>query len=374
MSFFVRSYFSGWFFRSLGIVWISSYLITSCLDQIDIEVPKGGAEQLVIQGKMVIGEPTRVHVNLSKLFDFTANSRSQITARWVRLYDEDGNYLDLESGGRGDYFLTLPADDPDFPVRFGRGYYLELATFDDRVYRSDLEVGVQVPRADQLTYELVDLPALDPLGRVVPTEHVQYRVNTPLTTGEGNPRVFLNWLTEWTFKVNDTPYQPNIEQKVCYITQKLGVTAFNSLDPNALADDYLEDEVVYEGFVLRNYGEGLYFTLIQESLSETAYEFYRQVRQNTERKGNVFDAPPGAVISNIRNVEDETDTVHGFFYVTQQDTIRTYVNPESVGSPPFYCPPPKGILTQSGNCADLICCDCLSVENSTAIPPDFWEE
>lgn len=374
MSFIAELNFPGWFFRSVVIVLMSSYLLTSCLDQIDVEVPKSGPEQIVIQGKMVIGAPTRVHVNLSKLFDFTANSRSLITARWVRLYDEDGNYRELEGGSGGDYFLTIPMDDPDFPVRFGRGYYLELATFDGRTYRSDMEAGVQVPRADELTYELVDLPALDPLGRVVPTEHIQYRVSTPLTTGEGNPRVHLNWLTEWTFKVNDTPYRPSIEQKECYITQELGVTSFNSLDANALSSDYLEREVVFEGFVVRNYAEGLYFTLIQESLSETAYEFYRQVRQNTERNGNMFDAPPGAVVSNIQNIDDEKDRAHGFFYVTQQDTIRTYVNPESVGSPPFYCPPPNGILTQSGNCADLICCDCLSVENSTITPPDFWEE
>lgn len=361
-------------FRTLAFLLLSGFLIISCLDEIEVNVPSSGPEQYVIQGKMIIGSPTRVHVRISKLFDFTANTKSPIKARWVRLYDEDGNYLEMEDGSQGDYYLTLEPEDPAFPIQLQRGYYIELATFDNRTYRSDMEIGVPVPKADELSYELVDLPGFDPQGRIIPTEHVQYRISTPLSADENSPRAYLNWLTEWTFKVNDSPYQAHVQQKVCYITEQLGITSFNSLDPNALAQNYLQRQVIYENLVLRNYAEGLYFTVIQESLTETAYEFYRQIGQNTDRSGSMFDEPPGSIVSNIRNIEDEKDEAFGYFYVTQQDTIRTYVSPESVGSPPLYCPPPNGIVNQSGNCADLICCDCLSVNNSTIIPPDFWEQ
>lgn len=353
---------------------LSSFFVVACLDEIDVNVPSSGPEQYVIQGKVIIGSPTQVHVRISKLFDFTASTKSPIKARWVRLYDEDGNYLELEDGSQGDYYLTLDSNDPNFPIALGRGYYMELSTFDGRLYRSDIEKGIPVPKADKLSYELVDLPAFDAQGRVVLTEHVQYRISTPLAANETSPRAYLNWLTEWTFKVNDSPYQTNVDQKVCYITEQLGITSFNSLDPNALAEEYLEDQIIYENLVLRNYAEGLYFTVIQESLTETAYEYYRQIGQNTDRSGSMFDEPPGSIVSNIKNTEDEKDKAFGFFYVTQQDTIRTYVSPQSVGSPPFYCPPPQGIVTQSGNCADLICCDCLSVANSTVSLPSFWEE
>lgn len=350
----------------------STFLVVSCLDRIDITVPPSGQEQFVIQGKMIIGSPTRIQVRISRLFDFTANTRSPIKARWVRLYDEDGNYLEMEDAAEGNYVLTIPENNPEFPARLNRAYYIELATFDNRTFRSEMERGMPVPRADRLTYERVFLPAYDAQGRVVPMEHVQYRLSTPLTADENSPRTYLNWLPEWTFKVNDSPYQAHVQQKVCYITESLAVTSFNSLDPNVLSQNYLEGQVIYESLILRKYAEGLYFTVIQESLSETAYEYYRQIGQNTERGGNVFDEPPGSVVSNIRNIEDDKDKAFGFFYVTQQDTVRTYVNPQSIGSPPNYCPPAGGIVNQSGNCADLICCDCLSVPNSTTVVPDYW--
>jgi hypothetical protein len=313
-------------------------------------------------------------VKIGKLFDFTANSKQPITARRVTLLDEDGRSIELEDLGLGNYALNIPRDHPDFPVELGKYYHLRVETFDNRTFESEPEQGVAVPKMQNLSYRFVERLWPNALGEFTPREIIQFNIDTPLRTEETGSELFLNWQTEWTFKVLDSPFQPGIEQKTCYITENLGITSINLIDSRSYTTDSLSDHAVYENIVSRHFGEGLVFTVIQRSLSEKAYTYFEQVAENTFRDGSMFERPPGRVISNFYNINDSEEETFGFFFVTEQDTIRRYISPEEVGSPPFYCPPPNGIVTQSGYCAESICCDCLSVERSTLTVPDFWEE
>ena len=363
-----------------GRFWIGAtacclaFIVYGCLDVIDIEVSGEAREKLVIQGHLIVGDPSLVQVKVSKLFDFTATSKRPTTARQVSLIDENGRSIVLKSLGQGDYAISIPRDYPDFSVELGRFYRLRLETFDGRIFESDPEKGLAVPRMDDLSFQLVQGQWPDATGGFRPQELIRYTIDTPLRTSEQDDDLHLRWQTEWTFKVQDSPYQHWIEQKTCYVTQQLDVTALDIFAPRAYETDYLFDHVVYENAITRNYGEGLVFTVIQQSMDENAYNYFDQVAQNTFREGSMFERPPGTLVSNIHNITDAEDAPFGYFFVTQQDTLHTYVRPEAVGSPPHYCPPPGGILTMSGYCADFICCDCLSVDNSTVTKPDFWEE
>lgn len=366
--------------RQSAKLWLSGlsglliFFLSGCLDVIDIETPSNNLESVVIQGKLVVGSPSHVNVKLSKLFQFVADGKQPVNARNVLLLDENNNGIELEDQGLGSYALTIPANSPDFQVELGTPYKIQVNTFDGRTFESSMEIGEAVPKPESINYRLIQREALDAIGNVRSQEFLQYNVNTPLKSTDANNNVRLGWEYQYTYKVNDTPFQFGINQKICYITQNLNISDVTVVDASELASDRLDDYTLYETRVSRNYGEGAYFTAIQESLSETAYNYFRQVAENTGRTGNMFEAPPGKVISNIANIADETDETFGFFYVTQQDTIRTFVDPELIGAPPNYCPPPNGLTREDGSCADPICCDCSSVPNSTTEIPDFWEE
>ncbi|WP_170110536.1 DUF4249 family protein [Flavilitoribacter nigricans] len=358
-----------------GILAVSIILLTSgCLDTIDIETPASNAESLVIQGKLVLSNPATVEVKISRLFNFTAEGKRPVNAQSVTLFDEDGNSIDLEDNGLGAYQRTLPANDPGFPVDVDRSYGIRIRTFDNRTFESAMEKGSAVPEIEGLNFRIVERELINAAGTTNKVDFLQYSVTTPLRTSEASGNVRLGWEYMHTFKVNDTPISQNVDQKVCYVTENLNVTDISVIDAAALSADRLSDYALYETMTSRVYGEGLYFTLIQESLSETAYEYFSQVAENTGRTGNMFESPPGKVVTNIRNVNDESDEAFGFFYVTQQDTIRQYINPELVGAPPAYCPPPQGLTRENGSCADALCCDCLSVPNSTVQKPAYWTE
>lgn len=361
-----------YFLSGLLGLWIA--LLPACLDVIDIETPIDNQESLVIQGKLVVGSPSLIQVKLSKLFNFTAEGKKPLNAQSVIVFDEDNNRLELDDRGLGNYRLIIPADHPTFKVELGKKYGIQVKTFDGRTFESAMEQADPVPAVELLDYQLVQREVVNQAGTTTQQEYLQYLITTPLRHAEAQRNVRLGWEYEQTFKVNDTPFQQNVVQKVCYITENLNVSDIKVVDSDALSGDRLENYELFETLVSRVYGEGLYFSVIQESLSETAYEYFTQVAENTGRTGNMFESPPGKVVSNMRNVNNEEDEAFGFFYVTQQDTIRKYIDPATIGAPPAYCPPPNGIVRENGSCADPICCDCLSVPNSTIQKPSFWVE
>lgn len=349
--------------------------LSACLDEIDLDTPADNQESLVIQGKMVIGEGSAlVQAKLSRLFNFTAEGKKLVNAQDVLLFDENNHELKLEVEGLGNYRLLIPADHPTFKVELGKGYGIRVRTFDGRTFESALEKADPVPSVSSLGFRTVEREFVNPAGSTSRFTFIQYFIDTPLRTSEAGNTVRLGWEYEHTFKVNDTPFQRGIDQKACYITQNLNVTDIQVIDASALSADSLYHYQLYELQLSRVFGEGLYFSVIQESLSETAYEYFTQVAENTGRTGNMFESPPGKIVSNFRNIADEEDEAFGFFYVTQQDTFRRYVSPQSVGAPAVYCPPPGGLTREDGSCADPICCDCLSVPNSTVQRPVYWVE
>lgn len=360
--------------RRYGLIGLLVATLPACLDVIDIETPTSNQESLVIQAKLVVGAPSQVEVKLSKLFNFTAEGKKPVNAQSVILFDEDNNRIELEDSGLGNYRLSIPADHPTFKVELGKSYGIQVKTFDGRTFESAMEKANPVPKVEELGYRMVQREIINQAGTSTFHDYLQYRIKTPLRTTEAGKDVRLGWEYYHVFKVNDTPYRQNVTQKVCYISQNLNVAEIKVVDATALSGDFLENYELYETEVSRVYGEGVYFTVIQESLSETAYEYFTQVAENTGRTGNMFEAPPGKVVSNFRNIADDTDEAFGFFYATQQDTIRKYVDPALIGSPPAFCPPPGGLLRENGSCAEPICCDCLSVPNSTVIRPAYWIE
>lgn len=357
-------------YRSLFAVLLLT--MAGCLSEIELETPAINQESLVIQGKLTVAEPAHIEVKISKLFTFSADGKKPVNARSVVLINEDQQEIELEDRGLGSYALDIPAGSAAFAIELGKPYYIRVETFDGRTFESAPELGLPVPKIANLQYQMVTREVLDVLGRPADADFVSYSVDTPLRTDAAGSNIRLGWEFFHTYKVTDTPPSSSVSPKVCYVTQNLNVAEVQVVDADGLTADSLRNYELYETNFMRVFGEGLYFTTVQESLTETAYEFFAQVAENTGRTGSMFEAPPGKVVSNIRNINDENDEAFGFFYVTQQDTMRVYVDTLQVGDPDHFCPPPGGLLRENGSCAEPICCDCLSDPKSTTVKPDYW--
>lgn len=360
-------------FTRLGVVVLLLGVAWSCLDEIELGVPKGTEETIVIQGQVVKGNPSRISVTVSRLFDFTASSVQLVNVRTVLLRDDLGNQLDIPSTDLGIYEMRLSANDARFQIEEGKSYQLVVSTFDGRTYASTFESMEPLIKADSISVKKIAKEVPDGNDGFIERDFFQYDIYTGLGKFETQEQPYLRWVLERTYRLTDGSAFIQAEPKTCYITQRVNVANIPLMDPGSITADRLDGVTVLEDLVNFFYAEGHYLNVYQQTVSEEVFRYWDNIRNVIERSGNMFEPPAGKITSNFENIDDPNDEAFGYFFVAQQDTVRIYVSPELAGSPGRLCPPPNE-MSQSGECPSGVCCDCLTEEVSTLRKPPFWVE
>jgi hypothetical protein len=73
--------------------------------------------------------------------------------------------------------------------------------------------------------------------------------------------------------------------------------------------------------------------LTQYALTPEAYEFYVNMKTNTEQLGSIFDAQPTQLMGNIHNTKNSNEPVIGYITVTNQQSKRIFITPDIL--PPY---------------------------------------
>lgn len=355
-------------FRIVPFLFFLAALFPGCLEKIDVQAPKDLLSAIVIQGHLAKGNPSLLRVEVSALFNFSGASRRLINVREVLLLDESGSSLSIPAVGLGVHALEIPEDHPSFRIETGKTYRLRVATRDGRTYESAPEPILPVPSARRLTAEVVDKEVLNREGEIVLAQYIRFFIDTPLITAEGGKKARLKWDALKTYRASD------LMDNTCYLTEVADVTNLWLQDGNLIAGEEIEKIPVHEEAIGSRFGEGFYLTVLQQSLSTKAFQYWDEVNQLIERTGSIFEPPAGKLKSNFININDPEEEAFGFFYATTQDTVRLYISPEFAGNPPSVCPPAGNLYSQSGDCIYPVCCDCRDVPNGTESKPDFWVE
>ena len=346
----------------------------SCLDQIDLPAPPGVEDALVIQGSIIKSTPSVIFVLVSELFDFTSNTLKPVNVRLVEVMDENGVILKIPEAGLGRYRIEIPDGSPDFSVEFGKSYQLHVVTRDGREYFTNYEPLYELPVPDSLSMEVFEATVVAADGSLSTKDKVRVQVYTSTDIPGMEDRARLKWDVERTYRVTDSPPGLFDPIKVCYLTENVVGANLQVVDGNDRTTDRVDEFTVYESTITSAFGEGMYVNVYQQSISAGAFEYWRQVKLLIERSGNMFEPPAGRISTNLTNPNDPDDDIFGYFYCYTQDTIRLYIDPEDVMSPPPSCPPPGGVLNEAGDCAVAVCCDCLSHLRSTLAKPEYWTE
>jgi hypothetical protein len=353
---------------------LSLLTLTACLDPIELKIPEGFDETLVIQGVLTKGSPSSMELTVTRMFDFTIESLTRVNVSEVILSDEEGNSVEIDRAGTGLYRTVFDESHP-IEIALNKSYKVNILTFDGRRYESTLEALLPVPQVDSLAIQGIEKEIVFADGETTRVDSlVRLALYTPLSEASSGERVSLKWDLRRVYRVTDTPIEVGVQRKTCYLTEDINITTVKIFDANDLGTIRLEDYEVFDQAFNPTMGEGLYYELIQSSLTPTAFEYFDQVRQVLEREGNMFEAPPGKLVTNFINTEDAREEVFGYFYATTTDTARVYVSPDFANFPRTFCPPASGLTRMDGSCAAPTCCDCLSFENSTTIRPSFWVE
>jgi len=347
-------------------------LQVNCREAIEFEVEETLKNTLVIQGKLIKGEPSKVEVKIGEVFDLSTNP-SLLLAEFVQIIDDANNNLDLQTKQQGVFNLDIPKNHPNFKVDYGRAYKIRLQLKNGDFYESTFDTLYPVPQMEELKIGKKDKTIVRSDGLMQTQEIVIFSINTSFFPPTFRDKARLLWEYEGVYKQTDSPPgsissyfcrpQTNIP-KTCYVRIN-PVDNYKSLNTKRLSGDRIEDFVIYEANNSRSFvfSEGYYLTVYQQSLSETAFTYWNQVTDLTNRDGTIFKVPANQIVSNWQNIDASNTKVFGLFFATESVQKRIYVSPSFAGNPPLLCPS-----------KNLECVNCLCQEQSTTEKPKWWIE
>ncbi len=355
--------------RSLAVLLLAGLVLPGCIDDIQLDGQDRRLDNMVVQGKLVKGDPSIVEVATSRLKRLGDNVVNEtIGVRGVVLHDDAGNALPLTQTAIGMYRNEIPAAGGVLTVETGKSYYITVETLDGQLIESRPDELQPIPLMDSVQVRPNQVEELNEAGVPGLVDHLAFGVFTPLQAAGQPAGARLRWLLEGIFKLTQGD---GINGRLCYMTDFLNRYDVFLLPRELLNSAYLDFFEVVNLEVTSRFAEGYYLSVYQESLSDQAYEYWRNVRLATNRTGSIIETPAGPFNGNLRDVNDPENAVYGLFYVTAQDTARIYVSPETAGNPRRNCPIPFSSMPPP---PPTPCTNCLAFTGSSLIAPYYWEE
>lgn len=342
---------------------ITLFSLPGCVEKIDIQPPSGLSNSLVVLGRVVLGEPTRIEAEVSRLFSFNSETRGGVSVKSVHLFDDKGNRMLLRQRDLGKFFTILEESDP-IQVEIGGSYGLEVLTFEDQLFVSQLDILQDNHVIEGIDFELVERSVENALGDLEEELKILVSIDTKFSNNEGKL-----WELNSTYKLTDSP--PSKDPKSCYITSVVDVNKLPVLKSESDKVNDINELPLFELPIDFRMAEGMYIQISQYSLSPESTKFWEQSSFLVEREGGLFDKPVGLISSNFTNVNNPDEEVFGYFYSTKEEVVRVKVPSDLIGNIKLPCPPivrPNSVPI----CPTTICCDCLDAPISTTEKPDYW--
>lgn len=349
-------------------------------------------------------------IEISKSAGLTNPSFDPVSGSLVEVIREDGELRKFSESEPGYYSAYL---DAAF-LQTGNAYLLHVITPDGQEYESEFDRLRPVPAIDSIYY-LVETNSLasksDSISGIrfycdftYDKKDYEY-IRWDLTeTYEFHNREDLEYIIlDLDHRVKVLP--DTSIYRICYITNELS-TIFSISLGNLHLGKYVKKPF---GFVPNNQLEQKlhhkYSLLVKQySLGEEAFYYWNELKKNSQEQGSLIDRQPALLKSNIRNVNNETEVVLGFFSMAGVVESRAFAfEPEGLDLSPYedYCytePSEEQPVKKSFKVGwyypkepapmyfarpwlspalplvvvNKACVDCREYKNSTHIMPDFW--
>lgn len=362
-------------------------LLYACVEPYEIANYGANERSIVISGSITTRQGYQM-VEVSRVVDVKIPLFEGMSGCEVLFLEEQGKMFKLQEVQRGKYGVQMSDDD----LQEGKSYQLRVYTPDGKEYASSYEkIGVNPP-INEVYGERKDKSGVDNLQK-----GVQFYYDF---VGDGEKERFYKielyetWEYHAAFPINWT-YDGKIAQSnivydyyTCYKTQKIDQVF--TLSTGQLEGTY------YPRFPLNwEYEEPEKFKykysllVVQYELSEEAYGYWKKLEELNNVSDGMFTKQPGNLESNIKNIEDETEEVIGFFYVSSLQQKRFIYNDDFDIMPnenldcilyeedklnelsndryPYYLVMDAGKVMM----APKTCFDC-QLKGGSIIKPDFW--
>ena len=341
-----------------------------CIEPYDFEVTDT-AEVLVIDG-LLTNEQKEHEVKLSLSGSLDNNINTPISGAEVWITEDEAIRIDLTELESGIYRTA-----PTIAGKPGSSYQLGIKLKDGKTYQSSIQKLSEPVEIDSVYGQYLELPSQED-DQII--EGVQFFVDTHDFTSEASffryeyeedyiIRVRYPSRFEW---YSDTQtYGPRKEDiGTCYghiASQGLIIASTSGLSENRLSEFPIltvktSDTQLYHRFAI---------ILRQYSISSSAYQYYKKLQENNESAGSFFDKQKGAVVGNMTNIDNQAESVLGYFEVSALSSQTNFFSTNDFVDEGFK---PEG--RYSSSCNPEVALDTLaisSLSNSTMAGKNIYD-
>ncbi|MBR4134715.1 MAG: DUF4249 family protein [Bacteroidales bacterium] len=302
--------------------------VSSCVYPFEPELDKSSGRNLVIEGDLLIGSFSYIRLSYMSYLD-------EDLAEWdvkaeVRAEDEKGNMYNGKKVDSNLYLISLNLADPSSRFR------LYVVLDDGREYASEWAEARRAPVVDEITHELD-----------ATTNQVRFNITLHSDDGEQYFRWFFDedweyeslydakyWYSIDTSDPDDNgtmiKYGPREGTHYCWMNQQstgLYFTTTRDLESNKV-----QEKNFYRVAAQTQRMSSLYSMNVRvESTTEDCYDYWKNVRTNSENLGDLFSPIPSEMRGNIYNLSDPDETVLGFVNVSTVAEKRVFVDNKKTG-------------------------------------------
>jgi hypothetical protein len=321
-----------------------------------------GEKQLVIHGRVTDGKAgNKVTIAFTSSFN---GSQEPITGAQVVLLENDIPLAYYEEDTPGVYLLNFENDS----ARTGRKYSVEVRLADGRIIKS---VPAELPGLAAVDRPFFDASVIDvqvnQAGLQVERNLIQLFIDTEIVAPEQD--FYLKWdvIETYSFqeRIRITPIPPD----PCYVTNNITGTEVRLFNGAEIKVPAIRDQLLVSTEIDSRFAFDYYFSVVQFTMNEDAYQYWSQINQIANLQGSIFDQVSGAVNGNLFNSNDPAEEVLGYFEVVRADTSRVRVRADDID---FFvqlpCP------HQLRDVEPPECTFCPLLDNSTIVRPYFFED
>ena len=367
------------------------FIISSCVEKYWPEMTKY-ENVLVVDGVLTNGDEL-CEVRLS--YSSSVDNEKLIPINDAELYITDEHNIEIQLVETDDGVYQV--SDTLFRGQIGNSYQLHIALANGRNYISDMNILTAQSPIDSIfgvqeTHEEINFNH-DISG-------IQFYVNNHSNISD---TCYYLWKLSQTFEYRSTFdidylyvgwFMPNPNPdslRTCWLTSNVD-QIFTMATEHLNKPEITDFPLIYISTQTKQLSVRYSLLVKQLSISKTAFNFWDALRQQNIDQGNLYSRQPLQIRGNVKNINDDDETVLGYFTVAGITKKRIYVNRPVM---PFYydiCVPNYSLLLfinweppsewpiyivhipNSGKAGANTesCFDCR-LEGGSLTPPDFWE-
>jgi hypothetical protein len=313
-------------------VFILSFMLAGCKNPYLPPIIASNSNYLVIEGVVNSGQDSTI-LKISRTVNLSGNTNSKPELNAVVTVESDQTAIyQIPEIGPGKY--ASPALNLDNT----RKYHVRIKTSAGKEYLSDFAA-------------INNTPPIDSVGFNLQNTGLQIYVNTH---DPANNTRYYRWEYEETWRFHAKYGSAYITNGTAIIPRRTDQMIFdcfgNSVSSTIVlgSSAKLARDVIYQNPVtqISSTSEKLetrYSILVRQyALSADAYNFWVNLKKNTEQLGTIFDAQPSNINGNIHCINDPGEPVIGYISVTNVQQKRIFIDNSQL--------PAKWVPTYPYNC------------------------